>query len=104
MSKFLKQLKRRRQQHLVNAPSHLDKPASALSGEDLEAEIKRLQWEGTKAEAEYWQERQQANASGAEPQFGLRPTGVGSAGARSSRRWATFGACGGGCEGGRGKL
>jgi hypothetical protein len=71
MSNFLKQLKRRRQQHLVNAPSHLDKPASALSGEDLEAEIKRLQWEGTKAEAEYWQERRQANASGAEPQFGL---------------------------------
>jgi hypothetical protein len=58
--------------HLKQAQTHVDKPASAESAEDLDAAIKRAELEKTKAEVHYWEERRQANATaGDEPVFGL---------------------------------
>jgi hypothetical protein len=69
--------------HLVNAPSHVDKP-SEKTMEDLEADLKRAELEKTKAETGYWEERRQANAGAARgqagPVFGL---------ARNQKRYGT---------------
>jgi hypothetical protein len=66
---FLQQLQRT--MHLKQAPSHVDKPASAMSAEDLDAAIKQAELRKVKAEEEYWQEKKQANTSTGEPVFGL---------------------------------
>jgi hypothetical protein len=67
---FLQQLERRRQTHLVNAKSHVDKP-SELSLEELEAEKKRLEVERTRQEVHFWEEKRQANIGGDGLEFGL---------------------------------
>ena len=55
---FLQQLQRR-QTHLKQAPSHVDKP-SEKTLEQLEVEQKRLEMQRTKSEIEYWEEKRQA--------------------------------------------
>jgi hypothetical protein len=72
---FLQQLQKRRQMHVAQTPSHVDKP-SEKTMEQLEAELKRAQLEKTKAEAHYWEDKRQANAGAAagaadEPAFGF---------------------------------
>jgi hypothetical protein len=58
---FLQQLERRRQQHLVRSTGHVDKPVTEMSGDELDREQKRLEFEVTKQQAHYWEEKRRGN-------------------------------------------
>ena len=69
---FLRQLERRRQQHLVRAPSHADKPFAEMGDEERQSEIARLEWAKRKSDIEYGEELRRADqVSGSGVEYGL---------------------------------